>query len=289
MDPALVRLYLTTFLFSLLMGIGLPLVPQHLGLTFHASLGFIGVVMGLHGLMQMVLRLPLGDMADRRGRKLSLLLSFLLTAAAGVFYAAAPSARWIVPGHMLFGLASGIYWVAANSYLFDRVTPEQVPRATSDYALSLGAALLIGPPLAGWVADAWGFRAALGLFIWVSLAGLALVATLPEVRPDPSRARPPGGVVRRAARILRHPDIAVSAAGTFLFSLLFGTLAAFFPVYLRALSYTALVVGVLFALRQGAGLAVRVRLPAAIERFGPRAVLVAGILVASAATALLPL
>ena len=47
-DPALTRLYVATFLYSFAHALGVPLVPEHLSLSFGASLQFIGIVMGLN-------------------------------------------------------------------------------------------------------------------------------------------------------------------------------------------------------------------------------------------------
>lgn len=287
-DSALLRLYAATFCFVLLMAVGFPLVPQHLDLTFDASVLFIGLVAGLYGFSQIFLRLPMGDLADRKGRKSSLIGTFVISAVAGIFYVFGPSKWWILVGQVLFGLASGIFWVAANSYLFDRVPEEEIPRATSDYALALGAGFLVGPPLGGYLADGWGFAAGLSVYLWASLAGLLLVLTLPETTPSPEASRPEGGVYRRAWRIFRHPDIRFSAFGTFLFGLTVGVLGSFFPVYIRVLGFTALAVGLLISVRQGFSLIARIGLPARIDRHGPRAILLVATTVGALSLALLP-
>ena len=286
-DKALLKLYVATFFFVLLMAVGFPLVPQHLDITFGASVFFIGLVSGVYGFAQVFLRLPMGDLADRKGRKTSLVATFLISGLAGVFYIFGPSKWYILVGQGLFGLASGVFWVAANSYLFDRVSAENVPKATSDYALALGAGFLVGPPMGGWLADRFGFEWGLSVYLWASVAGLALVASLPEEQPE-DRPEPEGGVYERAWRIFKHPDIRVSAFGTLLFGLLTGVLSGFFPVYIRGLAFTAFVVGVLIALRQVFSLVARIGLPDRIDRYGPRKVLLAGTLVGGITLGLLP-
>ncbi|MGQ0535778.1 MAG: MFS transporter [Methanobacteriota archaeon] len=289
MDPALLRLYAATFLFSLLLGVGMPLVPQHLQLTFGAPIFLIGLVAGVHGIMQIVLRLPMGDLADRKGRKPSLAATFVLSFAAGLCYVFGPSPAWVLAGQALFGFASGIFWVAANAYLFDRVTASEIPRATSDYSLALGAAFLVGPPFGGYLVDRFGFAAGFSVFLGGSLLGLVFILSLPEEPGRAGASRPPGGVMRRAARIMTHPDIVISAGGVFFYSVLFGSLVAFYPVYLRGLAMSGFLIGVLIATRQAASMIVRFGLPGAIRRFGPRTVLLVGLIYAAVATALTPL
>lgn len=288
MDKALLRLYVATFFFVMLMATGFPLVPQHLDETFEASVLFIGLVAGLYGFMQIFLRLPMGDMADRGGRKRSLVVTFLLSTVAGLFYVFGPSKWWIIPAQAIFGLASGIFWVAANAYLFDRVADEDVPTATSNYALAIGAAFLIGPPLGGYLADVISYGAGLSVFLWGSAIGLVLVAQLPETR-DPGESLWPGpDVYARAWRIFEDPDIRISAFGTVLFGLFLGVLSSFYPVYIRFLAFTAFVVGVLIALRQLVAMILRVWIPGWVEQFGPRNVLMSGALAGATSIGLTP-
>lgn len=288
MDRALLKLYAATFFFVMLMATGFPLVPQHLDDTFGASVLFIGAVSGLYGFMQIFLRLPMGDMADRGGRKRSLVATFLLSAVAGLFYVFGPSKWWIVPAQAIFGLSSGIFWVAANAYLFDRVAEADVPTATSNYALAIGAAFLVGPPLGGWLADAIGYGAGLSVYLWGSAVGLVLVATLPETREPGTSLRPSPDVYKRGWRIFKDPDIRISAFGTVLFGLFLGVLSSFYPVYIRFLAFTAFVVGVLIALRQVVAMVLRAWIPGWVERFGPRNVLMSGAFAGAVSIGLTP-
>lgn len=286
-DTALTRLYAATFLYSFAHALGVPLLSEHLSLSFGASLRFIGLAIGLYGVMQIVLRLPMGDMADRRGRKPSILIAFACTAASGLLFAYGPSARWAVPGSLLFGFAGGVYWVAANSYLFDRAG-DRVAKATSDYTIAMSLAFLVGPPIGHVVADLVGFRVAFLLQVGASVAGLALAWTLPEARPAP-RPPPTASSYRRALRLLRHPALVLSAMGTFTYSLLFSTSQAFFQLHVLAVGLGVTAAGLLLGGRQGSALLVRAGLPSLLKRVGPARVLLVGIAVLAVSTALVPL
>lgn len=287
MDRALLTLYAATFVFSFALAMGNPLVPQALTVDHGASLAFVGLVAGVYGVMQIVLRLPMGDMADRRGRKPSLLLAFACVGAAGALFVAAPSALWFLPAMALYGFAGGIFWVAANSYLFDRADGTSVPRATSDYAVAAGIGFLAGPLAGGFVADRFGFRAGFASFLAGSVVGLALVATLPEA-PVAPRVPPVGSPYARAWKLLRHRALVVSAVGTFCYSVQFNAFSTFFPLHVRALFASSAIVGLLLSLRQLSGTVVRWGLPRAIERFGAARVLLVGVGVAATMTALVP-
>lgn len=284
-SSALTRLYVATFLYSFAQALSVPLLPEHLDLSFGASLRFIGVTMGLYGLMQIALRLPMGDMADRRGRKPSLVLAFAASALSGLCFALGPTKEWAVPGVVLFGFGGGVFWVAANSYLFDRT--RDVARATSDYTIAMSLAFLVGPPIGHVVADHLGFGAAFILTVATSLAGLLLTLTLPETPPA---ARPPavGSSYRRAWRLLVHPALMLSAVGTFTYSLLFATQQSFFQLHALAVGMSVTVVGLLLGGRQASALLVRVGLPRVLRRAGAARIMVLGIAALAVATALIP-
>ena len=290
MQGAVQRLYVATFLYTFAHAVGVPLIPEFLQLEYGAGLRFIGLVMGLYGLMQIALRLPMGDMADRRGRKPSLVIAFACTALSGLAFAFAQTPWWAVPGVALFGFAGGIYWVAANSYLFDRVAQAggDVARATSDYSVAVGLAFLAGPPVGHIVAQYLGFRWAFALYVATSALGLLLVLTLPETRPAP---RPPSTTssYRRALRLLAHPALTLSAMGTFLYSMLFSTLNSFFQLHVLATGLSVATAGLLLGARQGSATAVRVGLPRLLRRAGPARVLFGGVVLTALTTALVPL
>lgn len=273
-DPALTRLYVATFLYSFGQALGVPLLPEHLRLSFGATALFIGVTMGIYGLMQIVLRLPMGDMADRRGRKPSLVLAFVSSVLSGLFFAFGPSAWWAVPGVILFGFGGGVFWVAANSYLFDR--SDDVAKSTSDYTIAMSLAFLLGPPLGHLVAEHYGFGLAFMLTVGTSAAGLLLTLTLPETPPAP-RAAPTTSSYRRAWKLLAHPALVLSAMGTFTYSTLFATQQSFFQLHAIYVGVTITVVGLLLGGRQATSLVVRWGLPRVLKRVGPAKVMIGGI------------
>ena len=299
-DPALTRLYVATFLYSFAQALGVPLLPEHLHLSFGATALFIGVVMGLYGAMQIVLRLPMGDMADRRGRKPSLLIAFVATVLSGACFAFGPNMWWSVPGVVFFGFGGGVFWVAANSYLFDRSEAQRgtdagahassaadVAKSTSDYTIAMSLAFLVGPPIGHVVAESVGFGYAFLLTVCTSVAGLLLTLTLPETPPAP-RPPPVGSPYRRAWRLLAHPALVMSAMGTFTYSMLFATQQSFFQLHALYVGVSVTVVGLLLGGRQATALAVRWGLPRFLRRVGAPRVMIGGIAALALVTIIIP-
>lgn len=299
-DPALTRLYVATFLYSFGQALGVPLLPEHLRLSFGATALFIGATMGIYGLMQIVLRLPMGDMADRRGRKPSLALAFVASILSGACFAFGPTKAWAVPGVILFGFGGGVFWVAANSYLFDRTERERgadasadaanghdVARATSDYTIAMSLAFLLGPPVGHLLAERYGFGVAFLSTVATSAAGLLLTLALPETPPAP-RPLPTTSSYRRAWRLLAHPALVLSAMGTFTYSLLFATQQSFFQLHALYVGVSISAVGLILGARQATSLMVRWGLPRFLRRVGAARVMVGGIVALALMTLLVP-
>lgn len=324
-------IYLTAFLYTFMMGMGYPLVPQFLR-SLGATALVVGAVVGTYGVLQIFVRLPMGNLSDVHGRRTMLRVAFLAAVGAGVFFATAPSPIWVVPGQVLFGMAGGAFWVSANSYVKDladaeaearaddgsaarqegagdgsqatSVDPETgtgtgagglagpgpgpMRRAMNHYGAAIAMGFLFGPPL-GVVADIHGFRAGLSVFIWAGLAGLATTFLLePLGRGDQPRLGLMA-VYRRAAELLAVPDLRISLVCTFLYSMLFGLAAAFYPFYLRTVGFTAFLVGILYALRQVANSGANLLFARAGRGGDPLGTMLVGIGVTSLALALVPL
>lgn len=285
-------LYAITVLQTLLMGMALPLVPQFLEVDLGATPFVVGIVTGTYGVLQILGRLPLGNVSDHVGRRRSLAASFLLTFLGGFSFVFAPDPWWVIPGEALFGLASGTFWVSANSYAAEAVPASQVDAVMAKYSIAIDVGFLIGAPLGG-VADVLGFRVAMSAFIWAGLLGL-MGAYFLEGGETKAALKPPRQVYAEAWHLMGVPDISVSAVGTFAYALLFGVSSAFLPLFLRnvdwidALAGTALFIGVLFSLRSVASIGTRLPLPRLMRRVGPRPVLYAGAILGAAALGLFP-
>lgn len=287
MDRDLLKAYTLVFLYTFMMGAALPLVPQFLKEEFAATTLFIGVAAAVYGLLQVVLRLPMGNLTDVHGRKATLLVSFVASLLAGLFFVFAPDRWWILPGQVLFGLSSGIFWVSANSYVADVAPPHKLQTAWSHYTVAMGIGFLVAPPLSGYLADAFGFRVGLSVFIVASLASLAVLATMRETRKGAKRLTM-GEAFRRGAALLAHADLAISAMGTFFFALILGVSSTFFPVYVRGIGFTAFAVGILLATREVSSIGSRLALPPVMRRVGARRILYAGVVLAALGVAAIP-
>ncbi|GAB2927120.1 MFS transporter [Streptomyces mayteni] len=142
--------------------------------------GQLGYLVGL------VLLVPLGDVLDRR----RLIATHLALTAAGLLLTASARAAWVA----FAGLAvAGVFAVVvqtAVAYAASVSAPGERGRNIGVVTSGVVVGILGGRVLAGWLAEAWGWRS--GYLVLAALA-LALAALVPAVLPADERAeRPPG-------------------------------------------------------------------------------------------------
>lgn len=168
-------------------GMAGPVLPVF-ARQFGVSLAAVGATVASFGLARLLLNVPLGSLADRRGRRL-LLVGGPLVFAAGM--AGAGMAGGIVSltvWRFVSGAGSAMYMTGAFVYLTDISTPANRGRliGANQGALLIGQA--IGPGLGGLIADRLGIRAP---FFVIAAAGLIACIyaffRLEETRPE----RPP--------------------------------------------------------------------------------------------------
>lgn len=152
----------------------------------------IGLAIGIYGLLQACLQIPLGMLSDRIGRMPVIIAGMLVFAAGSVLAGVAHDATWLIAGRALQG--AGAISSAVSALLAD-VTREKVrTKAMTLLGMGMGMsfllALIIGPPLSGLI----GVN---GIFILTGgLAVLTLPVLLLGIQRAPRVAAERGGFRR---------------------------------------------------------------------------------------------
>ncbi len=167
----------------------------------HATPILIGLAIGVYGLTQAVLQVPMGMASDRVGRRPVIVAGLLVFAAGSVLAAVSDSIYGVIAGRALQG--AGAVSAAVIALVSDLTRESQRTKAMAMVGITVGAAFLValmaGPLLAGWVGLS-------GVFWATALLALAAVALLFTVVPAP----PEGlgrGQAQRLAPVLRDPDL----------------------------------------------------------------------------------
>ena len=155
--------------------------------TMPGSTGFmIGLALGVYGIGQVLLQIPLGLLSDRVGRKPAITLGLLLFALGGLIAAMSHTLTGIAIGRAVQGM--GAVAGAGIALAADLTAEENRGKVMGIIGVSIGLAfllaLILGPPLEA-IAGLPGLFAATSILALVSLALLWLIV------PTPARARAP--------------------------------------------------------------------------------------------------
>ncbi|WP_114238804.1 MFS transporter [Dyella sp. C9] len=146
----------------------------------------IGLALGVYGLGQVLLQIPLGLLSDRIGRKPAITLGLLVFAAGGLVAACSHSLLGIVIGRALQGM--GAVAGAGTALAADLTREENRSKVMGIIGVSIGVAfllaLILGPPL-----EAVGGLS--GLFGATSLLALGALVLLWLIVPTPERQKAP--------------------------------------------------------------------------------------------------
>jgi MFS family permease len=192
-----------------------------------ATPGLIGLAMGIYGLTQALLQIPLGWLSDRVGRKPVIVGGLLMFALGSVLAATADSLWGIIFGRAIQG--SGAIAATVMALVADLTSTEQRTKAMALVGMSIGlsfaVALILGPVLAA----AGGLSMVFWLTALLAFGGIAIVVLL--VPAPPPLAGGHGDVGARPAlfgRTLRDPALLRLNFGVF--SLHFILMACFLVV-----------------------------------------------------------
>ena len=119
----------------------------------------------------------LGLLGDRRGHKLVIELSTLLSALAMALTLVADSVSWF---YLIFGLVGGASsgWLSSMSITFEFCSPEDRPTYIGLSNTLLWPVITLAPVLGGWIASGWGYRALFAVALATGVAGWALLRWL---------------------------------------------------------------------------------------------------------------
>lgn len=172
---ALVYAFRMLGLFSLL-----PVLALYGGHYQHSTPLLVGLALGIYGLGQALLQLPLGMLSDRIGRKPVIVAGLLLFAAGGWLAASADSIFSVILGRLLQG--AGAIASTLTALMADLTREQHRSKAMAaiggSIGLSFGVAMVVGPAVAATLGIS-------GLFAATSVLALAGVAVVVFLVPTP--------------------------------------------------------------------------------------------------------
>lgn len=163
----------------------------------------VGLAMGVYGLTQALLQLPLGLASDRLGRKRVIVAGLLVFAAGSLLAALATSLDGLLWGRALQG--AGAVSAAVTALLADQTRDAVRTKAMALVGMSIGLMFALSLLLAPWLSARVGLSGIFGLTLVLALGGVA--ATLWLVPPEQPRHAATGVKVASLRAALANPQL----------------------------------------------------------------------------------
>jgi MFS family permease len=170
----------------------------------------VGLAMGIYGLTQAVLQLPLGMASDRFGRKRVIVLGLLVFAGGSLLAALADSLTGLLVGRALQG--AGAVSAAVTALLADQTRDAVRTKAMALVGGSIGLMFAVALVAAPALAAAVGLAGLFGLTCGLALAGVAVVIWWVPPESAQHDAQAPRG---RLADVWAHADLLRLNLGVF--------------------------------------------------------------------------
>lgn len=241
-------------------GVVAPMLPQ-IGRSVHASSGAVATSLTAYFVPFAAIQLVSGTLGERRGRRRTVQVAYVVYALASLVCALSPSLVTFLAGRTAMGAANAFASPLLLAGLGGAVAPERLSRAIGTFA-SFQAAGQSFAPLLGGVAAAISWRLA---FVVVAVAGVLLAFAPPPGRPRPGAEAPAWGP-------LVSGRMGLLSAGAFLSHLCASSLPFLVALYADdALRLRPDLTGLVLVGFGLAGLVLGSAWGGLTDRFGPRA------------------
>ena len=205
----------------------LPLLALYAADLPDATPSLIGLALGIYGLTQALLQIPLGWLSDQVGRKPVIIGGLLLFVAGSVLAAVADSLWGIVLGRAIQG--AGAIAATVMALVADLTSEEQRTKAMAIVGVSIGLSFAVALVLGPVIAAAGGLAAVFWVTALLALGGIVIVVLLvPSPAAAPSGHDDVGASPGMFGRALRDPTLLRLDFGVF--SLHFILMACFLVV-----------------------------------------------------------
>jgi MFS family permease len=211
-------IFIVTNLGLLAVGATLPVLPHYIKQELDGSDLEVGIITGAFALTGIFCRPVAGIMADRRGRKVTVIAGALLATVAGALLFLPASIPGLILSRLFLGAGEGTVFTAGSAWNVDMAPAERRGRMIGLYGLAIWTGLTLGPPLGVLLQDAGGFNLVWAFALSAPALGAVIASQLPE-------SREVGGEESRGPLLSRE---ALAPGGTFALSVVgFAAVSAF--------------------------------------------------------------
>ena len=178
-DRNLRMLLLTNFFRIFSMSMINPITP-----LFISSLGAetinVSLVLSASSAASIFLSVPSGLLADRYGRKKTIVISIVLSIIPPIFFSLSTHWEQIIPWAILLSISATMYFPAKDSIIADYTTPENRAMFYGAINMAFSAAYIIAPVTGGFIVDHYGWTYSFYFIILTAMLSLISASNLSE-------------------------------------------------------------------------------------------------------------
>jgi MFS family permease len=177
---AFAGIFAVTLLGLLSIGATLPVLPRYVKGELGGGDLEVGIVTGAFAITGLACRPLAGQFADRRGRKLVVVVGALFTAAAGLLYFVPAGVGGLIFARLFLGAGEGMVYTAGSAWVVDMSPPGRRARLIGLYGLAIWGGLTLGPPIGELILRASSFEVVWGFAAAAPLLGAVIATRIPE-------------------------------------------------------------------------------------------------------------
>lgn len=187
-----------------------PNLPNYAG-SLGADAAALGVIGGVYGIAQIILRIPIGIISDRSGKNRLMMLwgACVLVISAGILVFAQDT-NMLILGRLMAGAAAA-WWVIQSAVYADYFSDAQQVKAQGMIGASSNWGKLVAALAGGAIAQYFGLRSVFIFALAVALVCIVLTMQIKDV-PKKREPKPVAQSLREAAFLLRNKDLIVFSA-----------------------------------------------------------------------------
>ena len=187
-------------------GVRSALVPVLVVEVLHRPTTWTGAAFAVAAVCQTIAVGPAGAFADRVGRRPAMIAGGTLAGLSIMAVPFAPTIWWLIAALSAYGVAAAFLGTAPAAAVGD-AAGARGGTAVAVFSMASDTGAIIGPLVAGLLADQVGYPAAFGLGAALSLLAALNAFRMPRVPPGSTSAARPGSDVRK--EIVGEPEASV--------------------------------------------------------------------------------
>ncbi len=267
--------------------IGTPFIPLYL-VSHGASVGAVGMVAGLSGIVPFAVALHVGGLVDERGPTGVLVGSVVLFGLGAAILSVFHGIAEVTTAYTLLTMANIGFAVASQAVVAGASTPVTRIRNYGYYAVSYSAGAVVGPVIGGFLATRLGYTAAFFAMALLMVPSLLVASMVRSARNSEHRSVALNAVHTVVGTILRERGVGTIMFVSGIMNCAQALQSTFYPLYLLKVGLPATSIGLAIAAISLASMAARILLGSAVSRLGQIGALVGAMILSAAAFALTP-